>query len=99
MELLTSRRIRCWNWRSGCRANGFAHKVETRAEFPSSDEEGGVDPEIDFLEPTAPPPHLLMVHPARTKAGSSVARLYVQSPRSPRSLAASKAWSAGRLRA
>ena len=26
-----------------------------------------------FFEPTAPPPHLLMVHPARTKAGSSLA--------------------------
>jgi len=27
-----------------------------------------------FLEPTAPPQDLLMLHPARTKAGSSVAR-------------------------
>jgi len=36
---------------------------------------GGVDQEIDFLEPTAPPPHLLMVHPARTKAGSLLASM------------------------
>jgi hypothetical protein len=30
---------------------------------------GGGDQELDFLEPTAPPPHLSMVHPARNQGG------------------------------